>query len=199
MSQPHPARTPVPAPPDQQPGWPVAGGWAGSPGPGSGWPGPPPAAPADRRAGPSLASAGVLALGIVLAAVLGALVVRSGAEDLGRGIGEGLVEASAAAMDDALSSYRDDHGTDGYGLDVLGSDDYGLDATQVEQSDPEAPDGLGEDPVLDGYAQECFGGDLPACDVLYQEAPLEPGYGEYGLTCGGRVEEYAVHSCSQLD
>ncbi|OMQ15697.1 hypothetical protein A7K94_0207705 [Modestobacter sp. VKM Ac-2676] len=86
---------------------------------------------------------------------------------------------------------------DDYGVYDL--DDYGLDAADVEQTAPRAPEDLGEDPVLDGYAQECFDGFLQACDDLYQEAPLEPGYGEYGLTCGGRVEEYAVYTCSQLD
>ncbi|MGY1843035.1 hypothetical protein [Modestobacter sp. SYSU DS0875] len=147
---------------------------------------------------------GVIALGIVLAAFLGALVVRSGAEDLGRGIGEGLAEASAAAMDEALSGLRDDfalddYGLDGFGLDDYGSGDHGPDAAQVEQTDPVPPDGLGDDPVLDGLAQQCFDGDLQACDDLYQEALLQPGYGDYGLTCGGRVEEFAVYTCTQLD
>ncbi|MGY1748478.1 hypothetical protein [Modestobacter sp. SYSU DS0511] len=144
----------------------------------------------------------MIALGVVLAVVLGALVLRSGAEDLGRGIGEGLADASAAAMDDALSGLRDDHGLDDFGLDDFGLDDvnaYGLGSAQVERADPAPPDGLGDDPVLDGFAQQCFDGDLQACDDLYQEALLEPGYGDHGLTCGGRVDEFAVYTCAQLD
>ncbi|TWH71629.1 hypothetical protein JD78_00127 [Modestobacter roseus] len=172
--------------------------------PGGAWPGSPAPAPRDaRRGGPPLVTAavvgGVVALGIVLAVVLGAWVVRSGAEDLGRGIGAGMIDASAAAMDDALADLRDDYGMADRGLGIFGPDDSGLDAAEVEQTAPEAPDGLGEDPVLDALAQRCFDGEFHTCDDLYQEAPLDPGYGPYGLTCGGRVAEYDVWTCSQLD
>ncbi|WP_299953807.1 hypothetical protein [uncultured Modestobacter sp.] len=179
-----PPSSPVPCPPPQPPSWPAAGWGPGAPGPGTAWPGPPPAPPAARPTGASPAAAavraGVLALGIVLAVVVGALVLRSGADDLGRGIGEGWAEASAAAVADASSGYPDPGWYD----------------PVPEQSDPEAPDGLGDDPVLDGLAQQCFDGDLPACDDLYLEAV--PGYREYGLTCAGRVEAYAVYSCAEL-
>ncbi|MGY2080460.1 hypothetical protein [Modestobacter sp. SYSU DS0657] len=40
---------------------------------------------------------------------------------------------------------------------------------------------------------------LQACDDLYQEALSEPGYADYGLTCGGRVEEFAVYACTRLE
>ena len=62
-----------------------------------------------------------------------------------------------------------------------------------------APGELGPDPVLDEYAQECFAGELQACDDLYYESPPLSAYEEYGSTCGGRVKIYTVPYCTELD
>jgi hypothetical protein len=48
------------------------------------------------------------------------------------------------------------------------------------------PDGLGDDPVLNGYAQSCYDGDMDACDTLYDESEVGSTYEQYGGTCAGR-------------
>ncbi|MFL6093914.1 MAG: hypothetical protein ACJ71Y_00525, partial [Blastococcus sp.] len=48
------------------------------------------------------------------------------------------------------------------------------------------PDGLGDDPVLDRYAQSCYDGDMVACDTLYNESEVDSTYETYGGTCAGR-------------
>ncbi len=48
------------------------------------------------------------------------------------------------------------------------------------------PTGLGEDPVLDAYAQDCFDGDMAACDSLFLESEVASTYEAYGETCAGR-------------
>ena len=48
------------------------------------------------------------------------------------------------------------------------------------------PDGLGDDAELDEYAEECYDGDMEACDDLYQESPRSSAYELYGGTCAGR-------------
>jgi hypothetical protein len=61
-----------------------------------------------------------------------------------------------------------------------GSDDSGI---------PEAtsdPDGLGDDPELDGYAEDCHDGDMVACDDLFRLSPLGSAYELYGGSCAGR-------------
>ena len=48
------------------------------------------------------------------------------------------------------------------------------------------PTGLGSDPVMDRYAQECYDGDMEACDDLFRESPVDSAYETYGGTCAGR-------------
>ncbi|MCW2763771.1 MAG: uncharacterized protein JWR85_3972 [Marmoricola sp.] len=48
------------------------------------------------------------------------------------------------------------------------------------------PDGLGSDPVLNRYAQSCYGGDMAACDQLYKHSGVGSPYEAYGGTCAGR-------------
>lgn len=50
------------------------------------------------------------------------------------------------------------------------------------------PDGLGTDAELDALAQDCFDGDLVACDHLFLDSPVDSDYEEYGDTCAGRQE-----------
>ncbi|MFV0308205.1 MAG: hypothetical protein ACK5OX_10735 [Desertimonas sp.] len=56
----------------------------------------------------------------------------------------------------------------------------GLPAATIE------PTGLGSDPVLDGFAAACYGGDMQACDELYRDAPSLSAYETYADTCAGR-------------
>lgn len=48
------------------------------------------------------------------------------------------------------------------------------------------PTDLGGDPVMDAYAQDCFDGDMAACDNLYLESEVTSTYEAYGETCAGR-------------
>ena len=48
------------------------------------------------------------------------------------------------------------------------------------------PTGLGSDPVMDEYAQQCYAGDMEACDDLFRESPIDSAYESYGGTCAGR-------------
>jgi hypothetical protein len=48
------------------------------------------------------------------------------------------------------------------------------------------PDGLGDDPILDQFAQSCYDGDMDACDTLYNESEVGSTYETYGGTCAGR-------------
>jgi hypothetical protein len=50
------------------------------------------------------------------------------------------------------------------------------------------PDGLGEDPLLDQYAQSCYDGDMQACDDLYAQSEADSPYETYGGTCAGRQD-----------
>jgi hypothetical protein len=125
-----------------------------------------------------VAIAGVLA-GAVGAAVLVTASFLSAAEDIGRGMSEGL-----GSMRVSLSDHPAVRG----------------EAREPVQEFPAVPPGaLGADRVLDGYAQSCFGGDLHACDDLWARSAPMSDYEEYAATCGGRVKRDAVMACTDLD
>jgi hypothetical protein len=74
-------------------------------------------------------------------------------------------------------------------LFVLGSDDGEDGGSGGDSSIPAAtsePEGLGDDPDLDEYAEQCYDGDMESCDDLYKESPLSSAYELYGGTCAGR-------------
>lgn len=71
-------------------------------------------------------------------------------------------------------------------------------AAPVHTAPPVSPAGLGDDPVLDGYATRCHDGDLQACDDLYDRSDPMSRYEEYGMTCGGRVKPFDVEYCTDL-
>jgi hypothetical protein len=50
------------------------------------------------------------------------------------------------------------------------------------------PDGLGDDPVFDQLAQECYDGDMQACDDLWSQSEPDSLYELYGGTCAGRQD-----------
>lgn len=54
---------------------------------------------------------------------------------------------------------------------------------------------LGDDPLLDAKALDCFHGDLTACDDLYVGSPNGSLYEAYGATCGARVDEPTNRLC----
>lgn len=52
----------------------------------------------------------------------------------------------------------------------------------------EEPDGLGNDGELDDLAEDCFDGQMDACDDLYRDSDFGSDYERYGDTCAGRQE-----------
>ncbi len=63
---------------------------------------------------------------------------------------------------------------------------------------PLPPRGLGDDPVQDGYAQDCYDGDMAACDTLFRESEADSDYERYGGTCAGRqpIEDARIVYCT---
>ena len=56
----------------------------------------------------------------------------------------------------------------------------------INEGSLSSPGELGSDPFLDDLYTRCESGDLPTCDQLYFEAPVESSYETFGDTCGGR-------------
>jgi hypothetical protein len=55
------------------------------------------------------------------------------------------------------------------------------------------PEGLGDDPDLDDLAEDCYDGDMQACDDLFQYSPGGSAYELYGGTCAGRQSNAKAH------
>jgi hypothetical protein len=124
---------------------------------------------------------------LALAAVVGLLigVVGTGLVvttlfSMERGISDGVAQSMNLAQEGALP---EDVGPSG----------------PVTQFSATAPGNLGPDPVLNAYAQQCFDGDLQSCDDLYSESPPRSDYEDYAMTCAGRVKQYDVMYCTDLD
>ena len=50
----------------------------------------------------------------------------------------------------------------------------------------EEPTGLGDDEGFNALAEDCYDGDMQACDDLYNRAEDDSEYRRYGDTCAGR-------------
>jgi hypothetical protein len=50
----------------------------------------------------------------------------------------------------------------------------------------EEPTGLGDDEGFNALAEDCYDGDMQACDDLYNRAEDDSAYRRYGDTCAGR-------------
>ena len=48
---------------------------------------------------------------------------------------------------------------------------------------------LGDDEALNELANQCFEGDMEACDDLFAQTPVDSDLEAYSQTCGGRIEE----------
>lgn len=62
------------------------------------------------------------------------------------------------------------------------------------------PTGLGNDDALNLFAQECYQGSMPACDVLYFAAQSDPSlrpYADYAHTCAGRQPSSSDRLCTE--
>jgi len=58
------------------------------------------------------------------------------------------------------------------------------------------PEGLGDDPALDAFAQECYDGSMQSCDLLYASSEDGSVYKSYGDTCAGRQPEGTTLLCT---
>lgn len=179
-------------------------GWTAAPAPSwvPGWPPPgqpaPPVVPPVRQRAPrgplvlaGIALAGVLA-GAVGAALLVTAVFVGSAEDIGQEIGAAMGEQMSEDLERTMEDVTE----------ALLGDPYGfVTATPgpVEEFPAVAPEELGPDPVLNEYVQSCFAGEMQACDDLMYESPPLSAYEDYAITCGGRVKEYAVMACTDLE
>lgn len=53
--------------------------------------------------------------------------------------------------------------------------------------------------LLDTLVQDCYDGDGPACDVVYEVSEPGSDYEDYGATCGGRFDDWTyADQCSTL-
>ena len=183
------------------PDWAAAGpAWQ----PAAGRVAPPAASGAPGRSRWVLAGAALtgLAAGAVGATVLGSAVFIGSAEEIGRSIGQEMAPALSEGVRDGMVEGNQES-MDALLGGMLGEEDmgswYGDPAGDVEQFPPVAPGDLGPDAELDAYAQACFAGELQACDDLMYESPPLSEYEEYASTCGGRVKEFAVPACTDLE
>jgi hypothetical protein len=116
-----------------------------------------------------VAVAGVLA-GAVAATFLVTAAFISAAEDIGRGMSEGLGVEFGRSVGAGFAESRE-------GAIPEGSDpgiDAGIGSGRGEQLEPVSPTDLGPAPPLSDYER-------------------------YGSTCGGRVQEDTVLACAELD
>ena len=53
----------------------------------------------------------------------------------------------------------------------------------------------GDDEALNALADDCYGGDMGACDDLFLQAEVGSDYEDYGNTCGGRMPDPRGRYC----
>jgi hypothetical protein len=80
-------------------------------------------------------------------------------------------------------------------LERLGGFDPDLDPGPDPSLDagPPAPPPSG-DPALDPLAQDCYQGNMDACDALFLRSEIGSPYEDYGFSCGGRLP-VSMESC----
>jgi hypothetical protein len=139
--------------------------------------GPPPyGQPRSARTGTVIA---LVIGGIVLLAGLGvvlALIVGSGDNGLSTAVGASATPSRAGSDPDGKTTGPDS-----------GSPSTATDIPPATVP----PDGLGDEPLYDALAQECFDGVMEACDALYEGTKDDDAlatYSDYADTCAGRQE-----------
>jgi hypothetical protein len=116
---------------------------------------------------------------IVLVAVAVALFLLLGEDD-----GSNTASGSSSTSSAEESTSAAERSSSGSSRSTSESDEPADGASIPEAT--VTPDGLGDDPVLDEYAQSCYDGDMEACDDLFKESELDSVYEAYGDTCAGR-------------
>jgi hypothetical protein len=83
--------------------------------------------------------------------------------------------------------------------DPAGGSGPGLGGATVAAIPPATvpPTGLGSDQVLNGYAQDCYHGNMVSCDIMYVLADQGTSYSSYGDTCAGRQPENTDRLCEE--
>lgn len=189
---------PTQAPSTPVPGWGTEQPYGGAP-PGMSPMGPPPA-PENK---PSSGLIIVLVLLAVAAIGGGAFLALSGDDD----------DETSTDGREVVEDSPTDGPTDGPVTTLPGD----LDDIEIDDP-PELPDGPSSDvspeetaadagppdepptgePQLDDLAEECYQGDMQACDDLYLTSPSGSTHQAYGDTCGHRVEESNGFYCTTL-
>ena len=144
-----------------------------------------------------VAIAGVLA-GAVGTAFLVTAAFLSAAEDIGRGMSEGLGSDLGRSVGAGLTQSMRDAVAAAPEGGIVVEESVQESPVEVQRFPPVEPGTLGRDPVLDHYARSCFTGHLRACDDLLYESPPMSQYERYASTCGGRVRENTVMACIDL-
>jgi serine/threonine-protein kinase PknK len=106
----------------------------------------------------------------------------------------GLVALTALA---AVLLFRDSDSGGGGGGGGAGPDTSAAPGGGGDLPEADSPDGLGTDLELNRLAEDCFDGDISACDDLYSQSPAASDYEDYGSTCAGRAGPQ-LGSCSDL-
>jgi hypothetical protein len=75
------------------------------------------------------------------------------------------------------------------GVVNLGTSARGSTPLPTDETVGSQPHRRGDDAELDRLYDACQAGSGPACDQLFDEAPLASDYEEFAATCGGRTQE----------
>jgi hypothetical protein len=122
---------------------------------------------------------------VVVAGGLGFLVAGGGDDD----------DTDTDTASGTTTTSRDDDSTTSEEADTPTTADGG-DARDVrsELGPPVRPPS--GDAEYDGLAQDCYEGDMQACDDLFLESPSGSDYEDYGNTCGGRLPDPQGRYCA---
>jgi len=120
---------------------------------------------------------------VVLAAafVLVLAACGEGVEEIGGGGGGDVTVATADTKPDTTDDTTATTAADDGGDDVVVDGDIppGQDPRNI----------LGDDAALNDLANQCFEGDMGACDDLFAQTPVDSDLEAYSQTCGGRIDE----------
>jgi hypothetical protein len=106
--------------------------------------------------------------------------------------GGGIDEETTTTAEQTTTTADDDGGDDSTDDSV---DDSGDENSSGDLPDGQQPGDLGDGDGFDALADQCFEGDMAACDVLFLTTPLESNSEAYGDTCGGREDADEEAGC----
>jgi hypothetical protein len=132
----------------------------------------------------------LIAGGVAVLAVVGVVLWLA----LGRGAVAGGTAASSAAAAGSAGA-----GPGGQATGPAGGSGPGAGGATAAGIPPPTvpPTGLGTDRVLNGYAQDCYRGNMVSCDIMYVLADQGTRYSVYGDTCAGRQPQGTEQLCEE--